>query len=122
MLNPESLNWRGYTGLFWGTTAIATFAWAWYRLPETKGRTYEELDLLFAQGVDARKFESTNVRALQTHEMRPVTRKAPNKAAVGERSSPEWDMVDEHDRLTIEADAVGEAADVASYRDYSARG
>lgn len=101
MLNPESLNWRGYTGLFWGTTAIMTFVWAWYRLPETKGRTYEELDILFARGINARKFESTDVQALDENEMRPFSRKPLNGAAVGGSSSPEWHMVDEEEPLTM---------------------
>ena len=37
--------------------------WAYFRLPETKGRTYEELDILFAQKITARKFASTHVDA-----------------------------------------------------------
>ncbi|EXJ64317.1 hypothetical protein A1O7_00653 [Cladophialophora yegresii CBS 114405] len=99
MLNPESLNWRGYTGFFWGTTAIMTFVWAWYRLPETKGRTYEELDLLFAKGIDARKFETTDVHALNENEMRPFTRGASMRTASTGRRSPEWDIVHEDEPL-----------------------
>lgn len=34
--------------------------WAFFRLPETKDRTYEELDVLFARNVPARKFKSTD--------------------------------------------------------------
>lgn len=37
--------------------------WAFFRLPEPKGRTYEELDILFANGVSARKFSKTDVDA-----------------------------------------------------------
>jgi SP family general alpha glucoside:H+ symporter-like MFS transporter len=37
------------------------FAWSFFRLPEAKGRTYEELDLLFQKKVPARKFASTHV-------------------------------------------------------------
>ncbi|KAI1610282.1 MFS transporter [Exophiala viscosa] len=64
-MNPEALNLRGYTGFVWGTTALITCLWAYFRLPETKGRSYEELDVLFARRVDARKFASTNVDALE---------------------------------------------------------
>src|ERR1700748_1540866 len=84
MLNPDSLDWRGYTGLFWGTTAIMTFVWAWYRLPETKGRTYEKLDLLLAKGVNARKFETTDVHVLHENEMRPIPRKPPSGSGIGD--------------------------------------
>lgn len=37
--------------------------WAYFRLPEPKGRTYEELDILFAKGISARKFHKTRVDA-----------------------------------------------------------
>lgn len=33
-----------------------------FRLPETKGRTYAELSVLFDDRVSARKFETTAVR------------------------------------------------------------
>jgi len=37
--------------------------WSYFRLPEAKGRTYEELDILFAKGVSARKFKGYEVDA-----------------------------------------------------------
>jgi SP family general alpha glucoside:H+ symporter-like MFS transporter len=37
------------------------FIWAFFRLPEPKGRTYAELDILFATKTPARKFASTHV-------------------------------------------------------------
>lgn len=56
MLNPTSWNWRGKTGFFWaGFCALCTI-WAYFRLPEPKGRTYGELDVLFESRVSARKF------------------------------------------------------------------
>lgn len=63
-MNPSAWGWKGYTGFVWGVTALLTFVWAYYRLPETRGRSYQELDLLFASGVSARDFESTSVEAL----------------------------------------------------------
>ena len=35
--------------------------WAFFRLPETKGRTFAEIDILFKNGVSARKFSKTKV-------------------------------------------------------------
>lgn len=58
-MNPTALNLKGYTAFIWGTTALAMLAWAWFRLPETKDRTYDELDLLFAKGISARKFKAS---------------------------------------------------------------
>ena len=54
-------NLQGKTGFLWGGTALAVFVWAFFRLPEIKGRTYEELDILFLEGVPARKFAKTHV-------------------------------------------------------------
>ncbi|KAG9252440.1 maltose permease MAL31 [Emericellopsis atlantica] len=61
-MNPGELNLSGYTGFVWGSTAFLTFVWVWFRLPESKGRTFEELDLLFAHGVPARKFKNAEGR------------------------------------------------------------
>lgn len=60
-MNPAQLNLKGFTGFVWGTTAFLTFLWAFFRLPETKDRTYEELDWLFARGTPSRKFEAALV-------------------------------------------------------------
>jgi MFS transporter, SP family, general alpha glucoside:H+ symporter len=68
MVNPNAWNLRGYTGFVWGACAWAVFVWAWFRLPETKGRTFHELDILFAKRVDARKFATTDVNAFDEHD------------------------------------------------------
>ncbi|KAI1471309.1 sugar transporter [Daldinia caldariorum] len=63
-LNPVEWNWGPKAAFFWaGTNAIFT-AWVFFRLPETKGRTYAELDILFENKVPARKFASTKVETL----------------------------------------------------------
>jgi len=61
MLNPTEGDWKGKTGFVWGGCAFAFFVWSWFRLPESRGRTFEELDLLFAQNVSARNFSKTDV-------------------------------------------------------------
>ena len=35
--------------------------WTYFRLPECKGRTYRELDILFERRVPAKKFVATQV-------------------------------------------------------------
>jgi SP family general alpha glucoside:H+ symporter-like MFS transporter len=57
MLNPTAGDWKGKTGFFWGGCSLVFFVWTFFRLPETKGRTFEEIDLLFANGVSARDFK-----------------------------------------------------------------
>ncbi|KAF9888014.1 hypothetical protein FE257_009404 [Aspergillus nanangensis] len=63
MLNPTAGNWRGKTGFFWGGCSAVFFVWTFFRLPETRDRTFEEIDLLFARGVGARRFAEYAVDA-----------------------------------------------------------
>ncbi|KAK1765058.1 general substrate transporter [Phialemonium atrogriseum] len=57
MINPDEANMQGKLGFFFGGLAALCFAWAYFRVPETMGRTYEELDILFDRKVPARKFK-----------------------------------------------------------------
>ncbi|OAA59750.1 Sugar/inositol transporter [Niveomyces insectorum RCEF 264] len=63
MLNPGEGNLKGKTFFVYGSTCLISLIWAYFRLPEMKGRTYEELDILFAKKVSARKFATTHVDA-----------------------------------------------------------
>ena len=74
MINPTEANWKGKTGFFWGGTCFVCFIWAFFRLPETKGRTYEELDILFGQGVRARDFSKCIVDAYADEETNRIKR------------------------------------------------
>ncbi|GAO13602.1 uncharacterized protein UV8b_05884 [Ustilaginoidea virens] len=64
MLNPSAWNWGAKAGFFWAGTCLACAVWTYFRLPEPKGRTYAELDILFENGISARKFKSTSVERL----------------------------------------------------------
>ncbi|KIX03198.1 uncharacterized protein Z518_06750 [Rhinocladiella mackenziei CBS 650.93] len=63
MLNPTAWNWGAKSGFYWAGSSFVCFLWAFFRIPETKDRTYQELDMLFEQQVPARKFRSTTVRS-----------------------------------------------------------
>lgn len=69
MLNPTAWGWKAKTGLFWAGFAIASAIWCWFELPETKGRTFAELDLLFDKGISARKFKTTEADVFDVGEM-----------------------------------------------------
>jgi SP family general alpha glucoside:H+ symporter-like MFS transporter len=57
LINPDAADLRGKIGfIFAGTSALATF-WIWLRVPETAGRSFEELDWLFDQHIPARRFK-----------------------------------------------------------------
>lgn len=63
MLNPTAWNLKGYMTFVWAGTSFVTLIWAFFRLPETKDRSYEELNLLFAKKIPARKFREYEVNA-----------------------------------------------------------
>ena len=60
-INPNEWDLKGYTGFVWGGTAFLTFVWCYFFLPETKGRTFEELDWLFTQRTPTREFRTAEV-------------------------------------------------------------
>ncbi|KAF7965992.1 hypothetical protein HWV62_32702 [Athelia sp. TMB] len=61
MLSPTSWNWGAKSGIFWGVSAGLSALYCFLRLPETRGRSYGELDLLFEDKVPAWRFKSTKV-------------------------------------------------------------
>ncbi|KAL3423013.1 sugar porter family MFS transporter [Phlyctema vagabunda] len=61
MVNPTAWSWGGKAGFFWAAVCGLCWTWTYFRLPEPKGRTYGELDVLFEHGVAARKFATTEV-------------------------------------------------------------
>jgi SP family general alpha glucoside:H+ symporter-like MFS transporter len=64
MLNPTAWNWGAKSGFFWAGTCLVAAVWTYFRLPEPKGRTFGEIDILFEKGVSARKFKKTVVERL----------------------------------------------------------
>jgi len=65
MLNPSAWNWRAKAGFFWAGTTFLCLTWAYLRLPEARGRTYVELDVLFERKVSARRFKNAKVDLFQ---------------------------------------------------------
>ncbi|KAM7212093.1 alpha-glucosides permease MPH3 [Rhypophila decipiens] len=61
MLNPGAWNWSNFAGFFWGGICFLCIIYTYFRVPEPSGRSFAELDLLFEQGVSARKFKDTEV-------------------------------------------------------------
>jgi SP family general alpha glucoside:H+ symporter-like MFS transporter len=38
---------------------VLGLVWSWWRLPETKGRTFAQIDILFRNKTSARKFKGS---------------------------------------------------------------
>ncbi|OCF32083.1 hypothetical protein I316_06239 [Kwoniella heveanensis BCC8398] len=68
-INATAWNWRGKAGFFWAGSCLLCFVWAFFRLPESKGRSAAELDKLYHDRVPARKFASTKVEIFEENQL-----------------------------------------------------
>ncbi|KAJ5375119.1 Major facilitator superfamily domain general substrate transporter [Penicillium concentricum] len=66
MLNVEAWDWRGKSGFFWGGLCVLCLVWSFFRLPEPKGRSYAELDVLFENKVRTREFPNAKTGLVQS--------------------------------------------------------
>jgi MFS transporter, SP family, general alpha glucoside:H+ symporter len=56
LFNPDKANLGGKLGFVYGGLCFPAILFVWWYLPETKGRSYEELDEMFMSKVPAREF------------------------------------------------------------------
>jgi MFS transporter, SP family, general alpha glucoside:H+ symporter len=68
-LNSLAWNWGAKGGLFWAGITLLCIIWCIFRLPESKGRTYAELNVLFEHQVATWKFQGTKVDAFRGEEI-----------------------------------------------------
>ncbi|KAJ5485263.1 Maltose permease MAL61 [Penicillium diatomitis] len=90
MLNPGEWDWGNYAGFFWGGICFLCIIYTYFRVPEPRGRSFAELDLLFERGVSARKFASTHVDVFdETIESHVVDEYRAEKGAMNDPSQVE---------------------------------
>lgn len=53
----------GRCGYVWGATGFICLVTAYFELPEMKGRSYREIDIMFRRRIPARQFEKTTIKA-----------------------------------------------------------
>lgn len=70
LINPASLDLKGYTAWVWAPICFVGFVWCYFRLPEFKDRSYYELDVLFERHIGSRKFAKTEVEGLADDRIR----------------------------------------------------
>jgi len=58
LINPGEANARGKVDFLWGGISFFSCLWCIFRLPETKHRTFEEIDYLFENKVRTRQFKN----------------------------------------------------------------
>lgn len=85
-MNPTSWNWGAKTSLLWAGVNLLGLCWTYFRLPEPKGLTYADLDVLFENKVSARDFSKVRVDPYQSN----------NLVAVVEDSSEVQVIVSKH--------------------------
>ncbi|KAK1070697.1 hypothetical protein LTR12_000085 [Friedmanniomyces endolithicus] len=61
MLNPTGGNLGGKCGFVWGATALICLIVAYFCLPEMKGRSYREIDIMFTRHIPARQWKKTDI-------------------------------------------------------------
>ncbi|RSL66645.1 hypothetical protein CEP53_003300 [Fusarium sp. AF-6] len=61
MIQRVAWNWGAKSGFFYGGIMLIGLTWAFFRLPETKDRTFAEIDILFEKKVKARDFRKAKV-------------------------------------------------------------
>jgi SP family general alpha glucoside:H+ symporter-like MFS transporter len=57
LFNNDQANLGGKVGFVFAGTGVLFWAIVWWDAPETRGRTFEEIDEMFEMKVPARKFE-----------------------------------------------------------------
>ncbi|KAJ4388642.1 hypothetical protein N0V93_006101 [Gnomoniopsis smithogilvyi] len=67
MLNPSAWDWSNFAGFFWGGVCFLCIVYTYFRVPEPMGRTFAEMDMLFEQGVSARKFANAKVDVFEVN-------------------------------------------------------
>ncbi|KAH7408995.1 sugar porter family MFS transporter [Cadophora sp. MPI-SDFR-AT-0126] len=77
-LSDGAWGWGAKSGLFWAGTTLLCIIWIFFELPEPKGRTYCDMDVLFEHRIAARKFSKTNVAELAS-----LPREISNKQSTG---------------------------------------
>ncbi|KAA8652374.1 hypothetical protein EYZ11_007080 [Aspergillus tanneri] len=60
-MNEDQGDWKGKVGFLFSGTSFLCLVYCYWCLPETKGRTFEELDILFEQKVPSRQFKSYKI-------------------------------------------------------------
>ncbi|KAK7429807.1 hypothetical protein QQZ08_003652 [Neonectria magnoliae] len=68
LFNPDKANLGAKVAFVFGGCSVLSLVYLWFELPETAGRTYEELDEMFMKAIPARKFKDFRPEAQVTDE------------------------------------------------------
>jgi len=61
LINPDEANLQGKVGWLFGGLGVIFTIWSWFGIPETGGRTIDEIDIMFEHKVGARQFKNYKI-------------------------------------------------------------
>ncbi|RSL38000.1 hypothetical protein CEP53_015279 [Fusarium sp. AF-6] len=64
-LNPTAWNWGAKTGFFWAGGCLISVVFAYFFVPEPRGRTSAEMDILFEKRISPRHFADVEVNLIE---------------------------------------------------------
>jgi hypothetical protein len=67
LVNPDQANLQGQVGFIFGGLMGLSALWSFFFVPETKDRTFREIDQIFASGISCRKFHKTKLEVVEIH-------------------------------------------------------
>lgn len=65
LINPTAANLKGKTAFVWFAFSVVTIIWCAFRMPETRGLTFGELDILFEKRTPAWRFKKAKVDIIE---------------------------------------------------------
>ena len=68
LFNPDEANLKAKIAFIFFGASVLSVVYLWFCQPETSGRSYQELDELFAKGIPARKFKTYKTDAQLANE------------------------------------------------------
>ncbi|VUC27034.1 unnamed protein product [Clonostachys rosea] len=71
-INPDQGNLGGKIAFIFGSTLAVSAVYIYFMIPETKGRTYIEIDELWARGIPPRKFKQTELVTIPVEDLKSV--------------------------------------------------
>jgi len=79
LISPGAWNAKGKTAFFWAGLATLTLVWGYFRLFETKDRTFGELDFMFQNNVPARSSAKYQIPTEELYNADEVVKEIPKQ-------------------------------------------
>lgn len=103
MLDPAGWNLGAKTAFFWLGTNIICTTWCYFRLPETGGFSFAELDILFGNKVKTRQFTKVRIQSVSCRADCVSKLTEPDDASVPNTVDDEKDKTLAEDVLHLES-------------------